>query len=123
MAETKVIIRFNKEQGGIELEFGKGVKLGEAEMNTLKEHGFTWHRKNHYWYSRYTAERIDWVRKTFKDEAKALTKTVEKSVAETAAKKAAEAPKRAPKKKSASDEIAELREQIAALTKMLAPAK
>lgn len=120
----KAIIRFNKDAAGIELVIPSGRKLEQAELQVLRSLGFCWHRKNKYYYTRYTEEKMELIRASFLGkEAQFPAKTAEKVVKEMAAAKAkaeAEAPKkaRAPRAGSQAARLEVLEGNMAKLTEM-----
>ena len=119
---TTATIRFNKKEGGIEIEFGKGLRLGEGEKQVLRAHGFVWHGRNHYYYAHYTAECAEWVRKTFKEAAAGLKdKTLEKAVSAVAEEKAkTKASPSRTKKETATIRLDRLEQTVTELTASVA---
>lgn len=114
--ENKAVgtVRFNKEQGGIEIVFAKGTQLDEKHKALLKSKGFRWHRKGQYYYARYTDEVFEWTKQVFaswkpkKNEVASIKATAEKKAAEKPAKAAA-------KKVSQADRLDRLEQMLTAL--------
>lgn len=116
--EMKCTIRFNKAVGGIEI-VPEG-RLPEAEWRAandiFKSNGFQFHKKNSYWYTVYSEEKMAWVRKIFKP--KGLTKADEAATKAKAEERAAQ--KASTKKPKKEDRVAELEKKLDALMALLA---
>lgn len=124
-ANEVITIRFNQEKGGIELAIPDGRRLTPSEKDELKTLGFSWHRKNGYYYTRYTEERMKAIKKSFLKDSKFPAAASEKKLlaaaseleAQRAAARASE-PKRA--KASAQEKrIEELEASIATLSSLM----
>lgn len=120
-----ITVKFNQEKGGIELSIPDGRRLTSAERAELKELGFSWHRKNGYYYSRYTEERMAAIKKSFLKDSKFPAAKEEKKVSEAAhelaeQRAAAQAakPKKEPKP-SQSARLDALEDNMAKLTELL----
>lgn len=60
---SKTIVRFNKKQAGIEVDFGDR-HLTAAERTILKEDlGLKWHRKAEYWYTNFSEDTLEAIQK------------------------------------------------------------
>ena len=126
-ATSAIVVRFNQDKGGIELDIPTGRRLTQSEKTELKELGFSWHRKNGYYYSRYTEERMTAIKNSFLKEAKFPAAAQEKKVAtqaealekERAAARAAK-PKKETKASAQEKRIEELEANIASLSDLMA---
>ena len=126
-ATSAIVVRFNQDKGGIELDIPTGRRLTQSEKTELKELGFSWHRKNGYYYSRYTEERMAAIKNSFLKEAKFPAAAQEKKVAtqaealekERAAARAAK-PKKETKASAQEKRIEELEASIASLSDLMA---
>lgn len=122
-----IVVRFNADKGGIELDIPQGRRLTTSEKAELKELGFSWHRKNGYYYSRYTEERMAAIKNSFLKDSKFPAATQEKKVAaqaealekERAAARAAK-PKKETKASAQEKRIAELEDSIKGLNDLMA---
>lgn len=121
-----ITIKFNQEKGGIELSIPDGRRLTAAERQELKELGFSWHRKNGYYYCRYTEERMAAIKKSFLKDSKFPAAKEEKKVSESAhelaeQRAAAQAakPKKEPKKSAQAARLDALEDNMAKLTELL----
>lgn len=125
-ATSAIVVRFNQDKGGIELEIPTGRRLTQSEKTELKELGFSWHRKNGYYYSRYTEERMAAIKDSFLKEAKFPAAAQEKKVAtqaealekERAAARAAK-PKKETKASAQEKRIENLEASIATLSSLM----
>lgn len=121
---TKFIVRFNKAQAGIEVLIPDGRRLSGEEIEILKSIGFAWHRKNHYYYTKYTEEKMKLIKECFigKD-AQLPSKTETKVIAEmaaAAAQKAKEKKERPAKKETASERMNRLEDMMMKMMEMMA---
>jgi hypothetical protein len=126
-ATSAIVVRFNQDKGGIELDIPTGRRLTQSEKTELKELGFSWHRKNGYYYSRYTEDRMAAIKNSFLKEAKFPAAAQEKKVAtqaealekERAAARAAK-PKKETKASAQEKRIEELEASIKGLNDLMA---
>lgn len=124
---TVITVKFNQEKGGIELAIPDGRRLSTAERNELRELGFSWHRKNGYYYTRYSEEKMAEIKQSFLKDSKFPAATSEKKVAAAAqeleAKREAERaakPKKETKKSAQAQRLDALEENMASISTMLA---
>lgn len=123
---SAITVRFNADKGGIELDIPQGRRLTTSEKAELKELGFSWHRKNGYYYSRYSEERMAAIKNSFLKDSKFPAATQEKKVAaqaealekERAAARAAK-PKKETKASAQEKRIENLEASIATLSSLM----
>ena len=125
-ANEVITIRFNQEKGGIELAIPDGRRLTPSEKDELKTLGFSWHRKNGYYYTRYTEERMKAIKKSFLKDSKfpaaASEKKLSAAASELEAQRAAaraSKPKRETKASAQEKRIEELEASIATLSSLM----
>ena len=111
---NKTIVRFNKKQAGIEVDFSDR-HLTAAERQTLKEDlGLKWHRKAEYWYTNFSEDAFKAIQEseiigsTFKPTKKEITemkKLAEEKAAAYEAKKSSRAASKKAAKAAADEEL------------------
>lgn len=124
--KAKATIRFNKDRAGIELIIPDGRRLTADELNILKEIGFKWHKKSHYWYTVYSDDKMKLIKETFLGKeaqfpAQTETKIIRQMAAERAEREAqakASKPKKA-KKLTKTEEFDNLEQKVNQLYELI----
>ena len=124
MATSKFIVRFNKAQAGIEVVIPDGRRLSGEEIEILKSMGFAWHRKNHYYYTKYTDEKMKLIKECFigKDAqlpSKTETKVIAEMAAAAAAQRAKEKKERPAKKETSVERMNRLEDMMVKMMEMM----
>lgn len=115
------IFSFNTDHCGIEFRVTDGRRLSNDETAILKSLGFAWHKKNHYYYTKYTDDKYELIKACcLAKDSQFPAKTKDKVMSEMAKSIALSKPKKEPKPKSTqAQQIADLTAQVAELSKVI----
>jgi len=118
---NSTLVSYNRNAVGIEVRFPKDRRLTQSELNEVKELKLSWHRKNHYYYTRFSEEKLEAIKKSFIGKETTLPKaTATKEMVKLAAEKAASAPVKKPRTSKTAEAIEQMQAQINQLTQLLA---
>lgn len=125
--KARVVLRYNKAKAGIELVIPDGRRLTAAELEVLRSLHFCWHKKEKYWYTKFSAEKMEVIKASFLGKeaqfpAVTETKLMQQMAAEKAsANRAAKAEKKPSSKKvPAKAADSDLEERFAAMEAKMA---
>lgn len=124
--KARAVIRYNKAKAGIELVIPDGRRLTTAELEVLRSLSFCWHKREKYWYTKYSDEKMEVIKASFLGKeaqfpAVTETKLMRQMAAEKAsATRAAKERKPQSKKESAKTTDSDLEERFAAMEAKMA---
>lgn len=125
--KARAVIRYNKAKAGIELVIPDGRRLTTAELEVLRSLSFCWHKKEKYWYTKYSDEKMEVIKASFLGKeaqfpAVTETKLMRQMAAEKASATRAAKAERKPSSKKAPAKTADsdLEERFAAMEAKMA---